>query len=220
MTDAPTGPPDGQTNRPLYVEEDLFGYHIASPDDRPDRVLDPDTPWVPDEDIRIEGPDEIRVSAGTRLILEATDLIEIRASQVDFVHLPGIDSAAERVAQARSRTGSNRLEWVTAEAVIHCAHGGRVALNPSQQWVTVQGIPVVVKNDPERGRIASCPNYGPTLKPCMVALKVAQGYSTWIRVDGAPVVLSNLDGLTDGTPPGIVHYAVRDPGQTFLAADK
>ena len=37
------------------------------------------------------------------------------------------------------------------------------------------------------------------------------GYSAWLRVDGHRVVLSTLDGLTDGTPPGTVHYTVRYP---------
>jgi len=50
-------------------------------------------------------------------------------------------------------------------------------------------------------------------------LRVAKGYSGWIRVDGSAVVLDNLDGLTDGTVPGTVHYQVRTPGQSFVEAD-
>jgi len=48
---------------------------------------------------------------------------------------------------------------------------------------------------------------------------VTRGYSSWIAVDGHAVVLDNLDGLTDGTVPGTVHYTVRQPGQTFVSAD-
>jgi hypothetical protein len=56
------------------------------------------------------------------------------------------------------------------------------------------------------------------MKPCTATLRVAEGYSGFVRVDGHAVVLSNLDGLTDGTLPGTVHYTVRDPGQDFVDA--
>lgn len=112
------------------------------------------------------------------------------------------------------------MEWVTAEAVIKCAHDGTVQNIPSQKWVTVDGVPVLVENDPEGRDITACPNYGPVIKPCVKTLKVAKGYSTRVRIDGVPVVLSTLDGLTDGTPPGVVHYTCRDPAQRFVEADQ
>jgi hypothetical protein len=110
------------------------------------------------------------------------------------------------------------MQWVTAQAVIKCAHDGRVATRPSRQWVTVAGVPVLVDDDPEGRGITACPNYGPTIKPCAKTLKVTEGYSGFIRIDGHRVVLSSLDGLTDGTPPGTVHYGVRDPGQPYVTA--
>jgi len=112
------------------------------------------------------------------------------------------------------------MEWVTAKAVIKCAHDGTVQNMPSQKWVTVERVEVLVENDPEGGDITACPNYGPTIKPCVKTLKVAKGYSTRVRIDGKPVVLSTLDGLTDGTPPGSVHYTCRDPAQKFVEADQ
>jgi hypothetical protein len=57
------------------------------------------------------------------------------------------------------------------------------------------------------------------MKPCVLTLKVREGYSTWIRIDGNAIVLDSLDGLTDGTVPGTVHYRVRDPWQSFVEAD-
>jgi hypothetical protein len=48
---------------------------------------------------------------------------------------------------------------------------------------------------------------------------VAVGYSTWVTIGGKRVVLSNLDGLTDGTVPGTVHYLVRNPWQTYVRVD-
>jgi len=112
------------------------------------------------------------------------------------------------------------MEFITSRAVIRCGHDGRVENQPSQTWVTVSGVPVLVDNDPEGRRIVACPNYGPTMKPCAKTLRVAVGYSQWIRIGGQSVVLSHLDGLTDGTVPGTVHYTVRDPGQSLVRADR
>jgi hypothetical protein len=85
--------------------------------------------------------------------------------------------------------------------------------------VTVSGVPALVDNDPEGRTVTGCPNIGPTMKPCTTTLAVAAGYSTWVRIDNRSVVLSTLDGLTDGTVPGTVHYTVRDPGQAYVAVD-
>jgi hypothetical protein len=37
-----------------------------------------------------------------------------------------------------------------------------------------------------------------------------------VRIDGCAVCLDTVTGLTDGTPPGIVTYKVRSPGQTLV----
>ena len=111
------------------------------------------------------------------------------------------------------------MKLVTVRAVVRCGHDGRVQNVASQHWVTVDGDDVLVDDDPQGRTVAGCPNIGPTMKPCTTTLAVQTGYSTWIRVDGDRVALSGLDGLTDGTVPGTVHYTVRDPGQTFVGAD-
>lgn len=112
------------------------------------------------------------------------------------------------------------MDWITVRAVVKCGHDGRVANVPSQTWVSVGGAAVLVDNDPEGRDIAACPNYGPTMKPCAKTLKVNEGYSSWLRIGGHAVVLSNMDGLTDGTVPGTVHYTVRDPRQSYVRADR
>jgi hypothetical protein len=112
------------------------------------------------------------------------------------------------------------MNWVTVAASIKCGHDGKVANVASQHWVRVDGADVLVDNDPQGRTIAACPNIGPTMKPCAKTLRVAEGYSGFIRVGGHAVVLSHLDGLTDGTLPGTVHYTVRQPGQTFVGAEK
>jgi hypothetical protein len=112
------------------------------------------------------------------------------------------------------------MQWLTLDSVVKCDHDGRVTNVASQQWVTIDRVPVLVEVDPEGRTIVACPNYGPTIKPCVTTLKVAAGYSGLLRVERRRVVLSHLDGLTDGTPPGLVHYKVRDPKQRFVEADR
>lgn len=122
------------------------------------------------------------------------------------------------------------MEWITKDSVIKCGHDGQIQNKPAQQWVRIAQRPegqdrderplVLIDNDPEGREITACPNFGPTMKPCAKTLKVATGYSEWIKIDDRRVVLSHLDGLTDGTVPGTVHYNVRDPKQTFVRADK
>jgi hypothetical protein len=107
--------------------------------------------------------------------------------------------------------------WVTVDALMQCAHLGKVGLIAAQSWVTITGRPVLVQADPEGRPIAGCPNIGPTIKPCTTTLQVQAGYSTWIRVDGQPVVLDIVTGLTDGTPPGVVKYHVTAPGQSLVS---
>jgi hypothetical protein len=119
------------------------------------------------------------------------------------------------------------MEWITTASVIKCGHDGRIANKPTQDWLRIAQDPgdgdpplVLRATDPEGRDINACPNYGVNVKPCRKTLKVAKGYSEWITIEGRPVVLSHLDGLTDGTVPGTVHYQVRDPKQTFVRADK
>ncbi|MFI5915166.1 hypothetical protein [Dactylosporangium sp. NPDC051541] len=110
------------------------------------------------------------------------------------------------------------MKIVTLAAVVRCGHDGRVGNAASQSWVRAHGRPVLVDADPEGRPIAGCPNIGPTMKPCTTTLAVSTGYSTWLRIGGRRIVLASLDGLTDGTVPGTVHYTVRDPGQGIVEA--
>ncbi|MBB5872957.1 hypothetical protein F4553_006391 [Allocatelliglobosispora scoriae] len=108
------------------------------------------------------------------------------------------------------------MKFVDNSFDIRCDHDGKVQNNPSQHWVEIAGHPVLVDDDPQNRAIVRCPNIGATMKPCVKTLRVAVGYSEWIRIDGQAVVLDTLDGLTDGTVPGTVHYRVRIPGQSFV----
>jgi len=110
------------------------------------------------------------------------------------------------------------MELVTERSTIRCGHDGKVVSLASQRWVTVGGDAVLVKPDPQGRVVGVCPNVGPTMKPCTTTLTVASGYSDLVRIGGNAVVLSNLDGLTDGTVPGTVHYQVRAVRQHYVRA--
>lgn len=109
------------------------------------------------------------------------------------------------------------MKLLTEDAVLVCNHVlGTVDTPPTQDLVTVEGRRVLVEDDPENRPIKNCPNVGATIKPCQATLPVQEGYSEWIRVEGRPVCLDTVTGLTDGTPPGTVHYRVLRPGQDLV----
>ena len=110
------------------------------------------------------------------------------------------------------------MKILTEDAVLVCLHElGKVANQPSQDWVTIGKRRVLVENDPVGWSIALCPNIGFAIKPCQTTLKVETGYSEFIRVNGKRVCLDTVTGLTDGTPPGTVKYRVREPGQGWVS---
>lgn len=109
------------------------------------------------------------------------------------------------------------MRWLTEDAKLVCMHElGRVKIAATQTFVTIENRRVLVETDPAGKRIAGCPNYGPTIKPCTATLKVQKGYSQWLRIGGKRVCLDAVTGLTDGTLPGTVKYEVRHPGQEFV----
>jgi hypothetical protein len=110
------------------------------------------------------------------------------------------------------------MKFLTEDAVLVCDHElGRVGLSPIQSLVTIGKRKVLVETDPEARPISGCPNLGATIKPCQQTLRVQVGYSEFIRVEHRRVCLDTVTGLTDGTPPGIVLYKVRSPGQAFVS---
>jgi hypothetical protein len=107
-------------------------------------------------------------------------------------------------------------EALVLNAVVKCDHDGTLSLTASQQWASIGGSPILRKDDPQGRDIGWCPNRGAQIKPCGKSLQVDVGYSTFVNVGGRPAVLASLEGKTDGTPPGVVLYRVRDPGQRFV----
>jgi hypothetical protein len=111
------------------------------------------------------------------------------------------------------------MRLITENAHLACLHAlGRVQNRPSQELVRIDGNLLLVEADPEGRDIKSCPNMGATIKPCQHTLRAFEGYSSLMAVDRHAVCLSTVRGLTDGTPPGVVEYEVRDPGQALVGS--
>lgn len=110
--------------------------------------------------------------------------------------------------------------WLTEDCRQACDHGGHVVNRPSQDLVRIDKRRVLVANDPEGRSINTCPNLNPPagMRPCKTTLRVLQGYSTLLKIDGRRVCLETVRGLTDGTPPGVVNYKVLSPGQHLVKA--
>jgi hypothetical protein len=113
------------------------------------------------------------------------------------------------------------MRIVTEDAILLCDHGGQVKQAIRQSWVTINKRRILVQADPEKRPISGCPNTNPLLgiKPCTNTLPVIKGYSGFVRIDGHPICLDPVTGLTDGTPPGTVKYTVKNPGQTLVGSD-
>jgi hypothetical protein len=108
------------------------------------------------------------------------------------------------------------MRLLTEDARIVCKHElGKVSLQPSQEFVTIEGRKILVERDPEGRSISGCPLVFP-FKPCLHTLPVKEGYSELVRIEQRRVCLDSLEGLTDGTPPGTVMYKVSNPGQDFV----
>jgi hypothetical protein len=114
------------------------------------------------------------------------------------------------------------MDVITLDAVVVCSHEQGVIRNrASQEWVTVEEIPVLVATDPQDRAIVGCPNANPLAgqKPCLKTLPVREGYSAFVRVDERDLCLDAVTGLTDGAPQGAFTYHVRTPGQRLVTCD-
>ena len=110
------------------------------------------------------------------------------------------------------------MKILTQDSLLVCAHElGTVGIRATQSLVTIEKRRELVEINPEGRPISGCPNIGATIKPCQLTLRVQVGYSDLVRINGKRVCLDTVTGLTDGTPPGIVKYKVRNPAQTLVS---
>jgi len=106
---------------------------------------------------------------------------------------------------------------VTSNATIMCVHGGRVMVTPRQMKVQIQGGSVMCLPDLIGAPIVGCLQPpSPSTKPCTIVVSTPSGFSPKVLVDGRPVYLATLTGITDGVPPGTILVAT--PGQMIAQA--
>ena len=105
---------------------------------------------------------------------------------------------------------------VTAAAKIMCAHGGQVTLIPKQVKVLAGGMPVLCVGDLVGSPIVGCAQPPtPATAPCLVVASEIPipmvGMSPRVLVNGRPVLLAGINGVTSGVPPSPLIVAF--PGQ-------
>ncbi|MEY2516928.1 MAG: hypothetical protein QOJ89_4286 [bacterium] len=118
---------------------------------------------------------------------------------------------------ASKATGASTLPpLLNANAIILCTHGGKVNPIPSQAKVLAGGAPVLCVPDLNGAPIAGCPvPLTPVTKPCTTVVAVTPpSWSMKVSVDGKPVYVSTLVGITDGVPPGALTLVF--PGQVTV----
>ena len=104
-------------------------------------------------------------------------------------------------------------------ASVRCSHRlGRAKPRSSRPFLRINGRAVLVREDLPANAISWCPNYGVALKPCQTTLPLVSGFSRFVFADGRPVAFVNAVGPTDGVPPGVTIYSIRDPGQELVEA--
>ena len=109
------------------------------------------------------------------------------------------------------------MDWLTEDAKLVCAHeAGSVQIVATQKLVSIDSRLVLVEPDPESRTIDRCPWSQPGFLPCTLTLK-ATGYSPNIRIDGQPVALDSVVGVTNGTPATTFRYYVRRAGQSLVS---
>jgi hypothetical protein len=104
------------------------------------------------------------------------------------------------------------------QAVLRCAHGGRVRITASQTLVRIGGSPALVERDLLGCPIVACPHATPTTPPCSrtVGVDEAPSYSGFVRIDGRRLCKATASGTTDWSRLGIVAFGVARPGQTLV----
>lgn len=112
----------------------------------------------------------------------------------------------------------------TDKARCECQHNGVVELQPSQDWVTVDGEPLLVKGDLDRRPIALCVGgaelVGVTRCHTVATVEDVPSHSRLVEIDGRGVVFSTACGTTDWSNVAAAPWTTKDPGQSWVAIDE
>jgi hypothetical protein len=111
---------------------------------------------------------------------------------------------------------------LTAKSVLRCAHMGVVDIEPSQEWVRVEDVPLLIEPDPKDRPIHRCPQATPTTPPCTRTVAVNEGtsYSAFVRIDDHRVCLGSTTGLTNWSKLAIIPFAVSSPEQDLVSMER
>jgi hypothetical protein len=103
-------------------------------------------------------------------------------------------------------------KYLNHNATLQCTHGGQVMMiPPPMRSLYIVESPVVTDVDLYEAMIIGCPQIGPGIKPCLKIIEILMGEAIQIEVDGETPILSSLEAMTDGVPPGMVS-AITDGG--------
>ena len=113
----------------------------------------------------------------------------------------------------------NTIRPAHATATVNCSHQtGTVTPVASQSWVTIAGGKALVFGDLDGCSIAGCSNYGTNVKPCTSTLATTAGISSFIRIDGVPVLRDDATGYTEEELGECLHALGRpDEARPFFA---
>lgn len=101
-----------------------------------------------------------------------------------------------------------------------CQHAGRIAMKASQDWVRVEGVPILVKGDLDHREVALCQGGAELVgvKRCKTVVTVDDGksHSHFVAIDGRGVVLSTACGTTDWSLISLAPWTMDQPGQGWI----
>lgn len=108
---------------------------------------------------------------------------------------------------------------LTKAAVLKCAHSGVVNNKNSQDWVRIDGDPLLVEGDPLGRSISLCPMATITTPPCTLTISVDDAsYSRFLRINGRRICLDATRGRTNWSQSGTTTYSVTTVAQQFVAS--
>jgi hypothetical protein len=109
---------------------------------------------------------------------------------------------------------------LVARAVLKCAHMGTVGLEPSQDFVRVDGDLLLVEPDTIDRPVSACPMLTPGNPPCTRTVNAdrAASFSELVSVEGRGVCLDTATGMTNWSKLAVVPYLVVSPGQDLVTA--
>jgi hypothetical protein len=112
------------------------------------------------------------------------------------------------------------IQVASAKATCKCEHRGVIGLVPSQDWIFVDRVPLLVKGDFDRRPITLCTGgaevVGVTRCTAVAGVDDARSHSAFVAIDGRGVALSSATGVTNWSQTLTASWSVADAGQGLL----